>query len=100
MAIFELLMLAFFMSITCNGNAVTQTSEFKCRIPDSSSIDDSMNVHVNQSEEEFELLQIEGRCFLYCAKAIYSNEVNIRIEMLWLSIYVSTHLSEQFNYYS
>ena len=76
-AILELLMLAFFTSITCNGNAVTQTSEFECRIPDNSSIDDSMNVHVNLSEEEFELLQIEGRCFLLCATKVYStNEVN------------------------
>ena len=79
MTLFKLLMLAISVSITCNGNAAFETSEFhECRISDNSSIDHSMlNVHVNLSEGELDLLQIEGHCFLFCTtKEEYSNEVN------------------------
>ena len=74
--VFKLLILTVYLSITCNGNIASETSGFECRIPDNSSIDYPINVHVNLSEEEFDLLQIEGRCFLFCATEKYSNEVN------------------------
>ena len=66
---------AVFMSklIVCHGNTVTHTSELECRLPDNSSID---HVHTNLSEEEFDLLQIEGRCFLFCTTEKYISEVN------------------------
>ena len=83
--LFKILMLAAFVSITCYGNAASKTSEFECKLPDNSSMDHSMNVHVNLSEGELEILQIEGRCFLSCATEIYSNEVN-NIKLLWLSM--------------
>ena len=73
MALLEFLIPAVFMSLTCYGNTVTQTSELECRLPDNSSID---HVHTNLSEEEFDLLQIEGRCFLFCTTEKYSSEVN------------------------
>lgn len=61
--LFELLMLAAFsVSITCFENAVSQISE--CMNPTIG--DQSMSVHVNLSEGEFDLLQIEGQCYLFC----------------------------------
>ena len=63
------------MSIIHCENADSQISE--CRIPDNSSIAASLNVHVNLSEEEFDLLQIEGQCFLFCVTHDkYSTEVS------------------------
>ena len=82
---FKLLMLAVFVSNTYNGNSASETSEFECRIPDNSSIDHSMNVHLDLSEGEFELLQIEGRCFLFCTtEEEYSNEVNSKCKIILL----------------
>ena len=75
----RLLMLSIFVSVTCYENAVSQTPELECKIPDHSFVNRSMNVHVDLSEREFELLQIEGHCFLTCAALDrYSklNEVN------------------------
>ena len=73
---FELLILAAFsVSIIHCENADSQISE--CRIPDNSSINGSLNVHVNLSEEEFDLLHIEGQCFLFCAtREEYRTEVS------------------------
>ena len=75
---FELLILAAFsVSIIYFENADSQISE--CRIPVNSSIAASLNVYVNLSEEEFDLLQIEGQCFLFCVTLTrdkYSTEVS------------------------
>ena len=74
MALFvRLLLLAVFTSVT---TAVIQTSDrfTECRVPDNNS--SIHHVHTNLSEGEFDLLQIEGHCFLFCTTEIYSNEVN------------------------
>ena len=69
------------MNVTTHyGAAVIQTSDgfTECRVPDNySSID---RVHTNLTEGEFDLLQIEGRCFLFCTTdpETYSSEVNIK----------------------
>ena len=69
----RLLLLAVFISVT---TAVIQTSDgfTECRVPDNNS--SIHHVHTNLSEGEFDLLQIEGNCFLFCTTEIYSNEVN------------------------
>ena len=41
-----------------------------------------MNVHMNLSEEEYDLLQIEGRCFLLCVTDIYEVIRNALITVL------------------
>ena len=76
MAVLETLKLTVFMSITCYENTVTHASEIECRFPDDPPID---HVHTNLSEGEFDLLQIEGRCFLFCTTERYSSEVNNNI---------------------
>ena len=74
MALFvRLLLLAVFISVT---TAVIQTSDgfMGCRVPDNNS--SIHHVQTNLSEGEFDLLQIEGYCFLFCTTEIYNNEVN------------------------
>ena len=74
MALFvRLLLLAVFISVT---TAVIQTSDgfTECRVPDNNS--SIHHVHTNLTEGEFDLLQIEGHCFLFCTTEIYSSEVN------------------------
>ena len=81
MALFRrLLLLAVFMNITTRyGAAVIQTSDrfTECRVPDNYSFID--RVHTNLTEGEFDLLRIEGCCFLFCTtdSATYSSEVNV-----------------------
>ena len=80
MALPLVLQLAIFVShVTCNGNTAFKSSEFECRFQSvNSSIDHpTLNRHKNFSEEEFNLTQIEGRCFLFCATQKYSSEVLI-----------------------
>ena len=89
MALFvRLLLLAVFISVTTRryGTAVIQTSDgfTECRVPDNNS---SINhVHTNLTEEEFNLLQIEGHCFLFCTTdrhpETYSSEVNNNAAMI------------------
>ena len=78
MALFvRLLLPAVFISVT---TAVIQTSDgfTECKVPDNySSIH---HVHTNLSEGEFDLLQIEGLCFLFCTTEIYSIEVNTMMQ--------------------
>ena len=82
MALFNrFLLLAVFMNITTHyGTAVIQTSDgfAECRAPDNTSSID--HVHTNLSEGEFNLLQIEGHCFLFCTTSTdpetYSSVVN------------------------
>ena len=65
---FKFFMLLVSVILMCYGNTlvVTQTSEFECSLHNNSSVDQPMNVYMNLSEEEYDLLQIEGRCFLLC----------------------------------
>ena len=45
----------------------------ECRIPDNSSLD---SINVNLTQEEREIVDIEGRCFVACAASDkYRNEV-------------------------
>ena len=77
MALFvRLLLLAVFISVT---TAVIQTSDgfTECRVPDNNS--PIHHVHTNLTEGEFDLLQIEGHCFLFCTTLTEKynyNEVN------------------------
>ena len=87
MALFNrLLLLAIYISVTtCYATTVIQASDgfTECRIPDNSSIN---HVHTNLTEEEFDLLQIEGHCFLFCTTdqhlETYSSEVNNNAAMI------------------
>ena len=63
-------MFAVFVYSTCYNKTVSQTSEIECKIPDNSF--HINHPHVNLSEEEFTLLQTEGRCFLFCVTEHYS----------------------------
>lgn len=81
---FEFFMLPVSVILMCYGNTlvVTQTSEFECSLHNNSSVDQPMNVHMNLSEEEYDLLQIEGRCFLLCVTDIYEVIRNALITVL------------------
>ena len=49
----------------------------ECRIPEDSSLNNS--IRVNLTEEEKEQLDLEGRCFLACAIRVYKvNHCNVK----------------------
>ena len=100
MALFNrLLLLAIYISVTTRyATAVIQASDgfTECRIPDNSSIN---HVHTNLTEEELDVLQIEGHCFLFCTTdrhlETYSSEVNNNAAMIGINVMVQLFISTQ-----
>ena len=80
---FNFVLLAISITFSTDASGLASSPFLlECRVPNNSSLNQSVNAE-NFTQEEIERLELEGRCFLACAtQENYSTEVNLIMLMM------------------